>query len=95
MARLHIEVVYATPFGQDIVHLVLEGGARAIDALGASGFGGRHPELRLKAPRLGIFGREVGPDTALADGDRVEVYRPLAADPKEARRARVRAKRRR
>ena len=95
MARLIIEVVFAAPAGtQEIVTLSLESGARAIDALRASGLPDRHPQIDMLNPALGIFGMRVTPDTALVDGDRVEVYRPLKIDPKESRRALARARRR-
>ncbi|MBS0336010.1 MAG: RnfH family protein [Proteobacteria bacterium] len=93
MARLRIEVVCATPARQDIVEVLLDEGAAAIDALRASGLAESHPEIG-KDPPLGIFGKRVKPDTRLQDGDRVEVYRPLQADPKEARRAKAARKRR-
>ena len=60
--------------------------------LSASGLSEVHPEIDANRPVLGIFGRRVTPDTALQDGDRVEIYRPLINDPKEARRAKVSAK---
>jgi len=47
------------------------------------------PEIDTATARLGIFGRPVTPDTVLGDSDRVEIYRPLAIDPKEARRRRA------
>jgi putative ubiquitin-RnfH superfamily antitoxin RatB of RatAB toxin-antitoxin module len=94
MARLSIEVVCAWRDCQDIVHLGLEEHATALDALRASGLLQRFPELSLSEPAIGIFGRRVPPGTPLKDGDRVEVYRPLMLDPKEARRAKVSAKRR-
>ncbi len=95
MARLNIEVIYATREGQEIVQVGLEDGALAIDALRESGLGLRHPEIDAAHSALGIFGRRVAPDTLLRDGDRVEIYRPLRIDPKEARRAKVSAKKRR
>lgn len=92
MARLSIEVIFATRERQEIVSVALEAGARAIDALRASRLCERYPEIDARSPRLGIFGKEVAPDALLADGDRVEIYRPLAIDPKDARRARAGAK---
>lgn len=94
MGRLNVEVVYATRHAQEIVQLVLEPGARAIDALRASGLLTRHPEIDLGIPAIGIFGRRVAHDTRLEDGDRVEIYRSLKADAKEARRAKGQPKRR-
>jgi putative ubiquitin-RnfH superfamily antitoxin RatB of RatAB toxin-antitoxin module len=63
--------------------------ASAFDAVRASGLLERHPELALGEPMIGIWGRSCAPETALAEGDRVEIYRPLAMDPNEARRLRA------
>ena len=91
MGRVRVEVVYALKERQQVVALSLEEGACAIDAARASGLfppGGSAPD----ATGLGIHGRLVAPDTRLGDGDRVEIYRPLALDPKEARRRRASGK---
>jgi len=88
MASLRVEVVYALAGRQDIVRLELEPGATAADAVRASG-------LPAQGLRVGIGGRTVGMGKALQDGDRVELLRPLAADPIEARRRRARTARRR
>jgi uncharacterized protein len=70
--------------------LSLSAPATALDALRASGVFERHPELALGEPSIGIWGRVCAADTLLADGDRVELYRPLAQGPNEARRRRAR-----
>ena len=70
--------------------LALPAPATALDAVRASGLLERHPELGLGEPLIGIWGRACAPETLLADGDRVEVYRPLTMDPNEARRLRAR-----
>ncbi|MCU0897501.1 MAG: RnfH family protein [Burkholderiales bacterium] len=62
-------------------------------ALEASGLLAAHPEIDLARNRVGIWNRLATLDAAVADGDRVEVYRPLQADPQAARRARVGAPR--
>lgn len=80
-------MVYALPTGEDAVALTLPAGATAADALRASGLLERHPEIAN--PKLGIYGRTVAAGTRLSDGDRVEVYRALLVDPKEARRRRA------
>jgi uncharacterized protein len=80
---LRVEVVQAGRDGASIVALRLPAGATVADALRVAGIGGN-------PAGVGIFGRRVKADTRLADGDRVEVYRPLRLDPKEARRARAR-----
>jgi putative ubiquitin-RnfH superfamily antitoxin RatB of RatAB toxin-antitoxin module len=92
MARLKVDVVLALRDEQDIVRVELDEGARALDALAASGLRQRHPEIDFNALRLGVFGKEIEAGASLSDGDRVELYRPLAVDPKDARRARARRK---
>ncbi len=94
MARLRVEVVYALPGAQEVVAVGLAPGSHARDAVEASGLAARH-RLAEKAWQLGIGGRRVTPQQLLEDGDRVELLRPLAVDPKESRRARVGRKQRR
>ena len=72
------------------VEVDLAAPATAIDAVRASGLIERWPELAACAPTIGIWGRAAAADTPLRDGDRVELYRPLAIDPQEARRLRAR-----
>jgi hypothetical protein len=86
---IHVEVVYATPERQEVVALELEQGATVAQAIEASGLARRFDGFEAEASRLGIFSRKVGPEHELCDGDRVEVYRPLLIDPKEARRQRA------
>ena len=86
-----VTVVWATPAVQDIVPLALPAGATAGDAVARSGLVDRY-RIDLSTTRLGIGGRRVREDTVLANGDRVEICRPLVADPKEARRARASAR---
>lgn len=89
--RLHIEVAVAWPELQVIVPLTLGAGATVADALRASGLEQRFPGLEIADDRLGVFGEKRKPDDQLRDGDRVEIYRPLKIDPKEARRQAARA----
>lgn len=86
---MEIEVVYALPEGEDAARLKLAPGATAADAVRASGILARHPEIELGRNKLGIYGTVVEPHALLADGDRLEIYRPLAVEPKEARRRRA------
>ena len=88
-----IEVLYAMPERQERVVVDLHAGATAIEAIRASGLLERHPEIGLRQLRIGIYGKVVAPEVPLAEGDRVEIYRPLAADPKSARRQRAQRKR--
>ena len=90
---LHVEVVYcAGPARSDVVQLRLPLGATLADALGASGLLQRHG-LQADAVKAGVWGQIQPPGTPLRDRDRVEIYRPLLVDPKEARRQRYRQQR--
>jgi putative ubiquitin-RnfH superfamily antitoxin RatB of RatAB toxin-antitoxin module len=90
---LRCEVAYARPDRQWLVPVVLPQGATAMDALRSSRLTALCPEIDPERAVLGIFGQVVAADQRLRDGDRVEIYRPLAADPREARRERVKAAR--
>lgn len=84
-----VEVAYALPARQVVVALALPAGSRARDALAASGLCAQFPDIDPATVRIGVFGRAVDPAQMLRDGDRVEIYRPLKADPKEVRRRRA------
>lgn len=86
---MKIEVCYALPEKQDIVHLDLPVDALLEQAVLASGLPGKYPEIDLEQGKFGIYGKICRLDTVLRDGDRVEIYRPLIADPKEVRRKRA------
>ena len=86
---MHVEVVYATPERQEVVALELKEGATVAQAIEASGLDSLFDDFEADPSRLGIFSRKVEPGHVLRDGDRVEVYRPLVIDPKEARRQRA------
>ena len=90
---LRVEVVYARSGRQHLVTLELAADATAGEALQQSGLLEKFPELGAATCRLGVYGLPVAPTRVLRDGERVEIYRPLKTDPKEARR--VRAQRRR
>ena len=91
---LRIEVVYsAAPREVEIVALDLPAGSTVADALLRSGLPSRHG-LDAQLLRCGVWGRVQPLDHPLRDGDRVEVYRPLLVDPKEARRLRYKRQRR-
>lgn len=77
-----VEVVVASPERQILRRVNLPAGSTVADALAASGLEGAQG-------CVGIYGKLVPAKTALRDGDRVEIYRPLQADPKELRRARA------
>jgi putative ubiquitin-RnfH superfamily antitoxin RatB of RatAB toxin-antitoxin module len=86
---LAIEVVYATPAEQVLIALEVPAGTTAGEAVVRSGILQRLPDLDAARLELGVFGRGVPAATVLGDGDRVEIYRPLNADPKQARRRRA------
>jgi len=86
---IQVEVAYALPEEQ-IVH-VLEGepGITVEQAIRDSGILEEHPEIDLSKNKIGVFGKAAKLDAVLYPGDRVEIYRPLIADPKEARKKRA------
>jgi len=85
------EVAYARPDRQFVIEVELPEGATARDALLASRLLETCTEIDPAAVLLGVYGKAVPADYAVRDGDRVEVYRPLKADPRVARRARVKS----
>ena len=86
---IHVEVVYARPERQEIANLSLPTGSTAGQAIEASGLLKKYPEIDLTRNKLGIYAKLAKPDTVLRDRDRVEIYRPLIADPKEVRKQRA------
>jgi uncharacterized protein len=84
---MKVEVVDARPEGAQAMSLQLPAGATVRDAIAASGFDWVNQAV-------GVFGKRAALDTPLRPGDRVEIYRPLAVDPKEARRQRALRKKR-
>jgi putative ubiquitin-RnfH superfamily antitoxin RatB of RatAB toxin-antitoxin module len=86
---LNIEVIYALPNKQEIIVRKLPAGATARQAIEASGLLLKYPEIDLAKSKIGVFAKLTKPDTVLRDGDRVEIYRPLIADPKEVRKQRA------
>lgn len=86
---INVEVAYALPDQQMIVSLTAAPGTTAEQAIEASGILQKFPEINLAENKIGIFGKMVKPDTVLRELDRVEIYRPLIADPKEVRRQRA------
>ena len=86
---IQVEVVYAQPENQDVIKLSLPADSTVAQAIEASGLLTKHPEIDLAKNKLGIYAKLVKPDTALRDRDRVEIYRPLIADPKEVRKQRA------
>lgn len=84
--KIEVEVAYALPGLQVILPVQLAPGAVVEDAIRQSGVLEQFPEIDLAANKVGVFGKLAKLDAALQPGDRVEIYRALIADPKEARR---------
>lgn len=88
-AEIMVEVAYALPSRQLIIPLTVSRGTTAEQAVLASGIIAKFPEIDLAQNKIGIFGKLTKADTVLRHLDRVEIYRPLIADPKEVRRQRA------
>ena len=88
-ATINIEVVYALPHEQRLLRVRLAEGATVEDAIRQSGVLDAFPDIDLAKNKVGIFSKLVKLDEKLRDKDRVEIYRPLIADPKEVRRKRA------
>ena len=87
--QLKVEVCYALPEKQELVAVNLPEGSTLQQALEASGLLGKYPEIDIKKNKFGIYAKLSKLDTLLRDRDRVEIYRPLIADPKEVRKQRA------
>lgn len=86
---LGVEIAYALPDTQQLIDLKVATGTTAREAIENSGILQRFPEIDLSRHKIGIFGKVVKLDHVLSPGDRVEIYRPLIVDPKDARRRRA------
>lgn len=86
---IRVEVAHALPEKQALLVVDVPPGTTLMQAIEASGIRDAFPGLVVDPKRLGIFGRKAQPDDVLQEADRVEIYRPLIADPKEARRQRA------
>ncbi len=87
--KIPVEIAYALPDKQEIVMLEVPAGTTAEDAVAQSGIEKHFFGLSLKGADLGIFGKAIKAGQVLHAGDRVEIYRPLIADPKEVRKRRA------
>ena len=87
--KYFIEVVYALPDEQVLISLDVAQGTTVEQAVKLSGILERFTDIDLTKNKLGIFGKATKADQELRDKDRVEIYRPLIADPKESRRKRA------
>ncbi|WP_416192663.1 RnfH family protein [Neisseria sp. CCUG12390] len=86
---LNIEIVYGLPDKQVLKTMQVAEGTTIRQAALQSGLENEFSDLDLNTAKLGIFGKAVKDDTVLREKDRIEIYRPLLIDPKEARRRRV------
>ena len=86
---IDIEVAYARPDSQLIIPLQVPRGTTLQQAVELSGIAERYKEIAAEPHKMGIFGKIAKPDQVLRAGDRVEIYRPLIADPKQARKKRA------
>lgn len=99
MEPIAVEVAYALPHKQKLIELMVEPGTTAYVAVIQSKIADFFPELDIETAKMGLFGQAFGSkglkpvkEHVLQEGDRVEIYRPLIADPKEARRRRAEKK---
>lgn len=86
---MQIEVTYARPERQELIQLTLAEGSTIRQAIESSGLVAKYPEIDLAKAKVGVYGKLGKMDTVLRDQDRVEIYRPLVADPKEVRKQRA------
>lgn len=86
---ISIEVVYGTPAKQKIISLSVKKNTDVETAIVQSGIVDVFPEIDLKTCKVGVWNRTCKLDNQLAEGDRIEIYRPLIADPKEVRKRRA------
>ncbi|EKO3558607.1 RnfH family protein [Vibrio metschnikovii] len=87
--RIHVEVVYALPHEQRVMTLVVNRHMTVEEIIQTSGILSLYPEIDLSKNKVGVFSRNVKLDATVRDHDRIEIYRPLLADPKDIRRKRA------
>lgn len=83
---MHVSVVYALPEKQTWLRLEVEEGTTVSEAIALSGILEKCPEIDLDKQKVGVFGKLSKPDVVLNEGDRVEIYRQITADPKTVKR---------
>ena len=87
--KINVEVAYARPDEQIIIPVKVDDGANVEEAVKVSGIVDMFPEIDITINKVGVFGKLSKLNAPLRAGDRVEIYRPLIADPKEVRRQRA------
>ncbi|OEF28590.1 RnfH family protein [Vibrio rumoiensis] len=88
-SMIHVEVVYALPHEQKVFDLAVDSELTVQEIIEQSGVLAAYPEIDLKENKVGVFSRNVKLDATIRDKDRIEIYRPLLADPKDIRRKRA------
>lgn len=86
MSEINVEIVFALPERQSLLSIAVEPGTTVADIVSSSELRQLFPDCGFDDLAVGIWGSEVGRDRVVRNGDRVEIYRPLALDPKDARR---------
>ncbi len=89
---IRVEVVYALPHEQKVFELAVSSDMSVQEIIEQSGVLESYPEIDLKSNKVGVFSRNIKLDANVRDKDRIEIYRPLLADPKEIRRKRAEQK---
>ena len=87
--QIRVEVIYALPAKQELLNVKVAAGTTVRQAIEASGILEKYPEIDIAKNKLRVFAKLTKPDVVLRDRDRVEIYRPLIADPKEVRKQRA------
>ncbi|GAA0425428.1 hypothetical protein GCM10009133_37480 [Cocleimonas flava] len=87
--RIHVEVIYALPEEQNLLVTEVEEGEEVRQVIQQSGVLEQYPELDLDTMKVGLFGKVTTMKQKVRDKDRIEIYRPLIADPKEVRKKRA------
>ena len=87
--KINIEIAYALPDRQTLLALQVYNETNVSDAIEQSGILLRHPDINLQENKVGIWSKTCKLQQVLKDGDRIEIYRPLIADPKEVRKRRA------
>jgi putative ubiquitin-RnfH superfamily antitoxin RatB of RatAB toxin-antitoxin module len=86
--KIKVQVAYASPQDQSVIYVDVEEGVTIETAIDRSGILETFPEIDLTKQKVGIFGKQKKLSEKVSDGDRIEIYRSLLIDPKEARRKR-------
>lgn len=87
--QLTVEVAYALPKQQSLLTLSVLPGSTVLQVIEQSGILQQYPDIDLNQQKIGVWSRPVKQDEMVKDGDRIEIYRPLIADPKDLRRRRA------